>query len=283
MGSLWDEARDTWDRAVSSVDQHRDWSRPSLRARRLWLRRANVPIVVTGRPGAGKTALFEALTDRVSGLGYTTRVSADWERHRVLLRGEATSVRAAFLVVPGQDSPERTRSVARTFKNRAAPVGVIHVVCSGFNELWSGPADGALRDLDPAPTREGNERVRRYLLDLEVQDFAELGQLLREPAVRRRLRWLIIAVAKIDLVWDELGEVRDHYIPGGVSSPFHRVLDGLRSGERSLPPRIAIVPFSGHPEAHQYAPGLYRTPSRLDGNQATALRDNFYDVLGRML
>lgn len=46
-----------------------------------------------------------------------------------------------------------------------------------------------------------------------------------------------------------------------------------------MPPRIVVVPFSGHPPAHQYAEGLYRTPSQLDTVQATALRNGFYEVL----
>lgn len=285
MAALWDEARKTWDQVALAVDRHRDWILPSLRPKRLWLRRANVPIAVTGLPGTGKSVLRDGLMGRAGGLGYNTQPSADWERHRVMFRGGSVAARAGLLVVPGQLSNKRDRALSWAVEGRNAPVGLIHVVCWGYHRLWREKGDKALQEVNPAPTREGNEELRDELLQQEIEDFRSICERLKAPSVQQRLRWLIIAVAKCDLFWSELDRVRDYYIPGGPSGPsdFHRILEGLTAGDRSVPPRIIAVPFSGHPQAHQYAEGLYRTPSQLDTVQATALRNGFYEVLRGLL
>lgn len=280
MGSPWDDVRQGWNEIVASVDSHRPWADSIPRARSLRLRRANIPIAVTGRPGAGKTVLYDALAGRVGGLGYRTTRSRAAERHRLLLGGR----RMAMFVVPGQESNAREdawRTVfgQRRFLPQSGPVGVVHVVCWGYNKLWRRESDEALKFINPDATEQGNERFRSHLLSEEVDDFAELCRGFAAEPVQRRLRWLIIAVAKSDLFWPRIDEVRDYYIPGGNASAFNAVLGSLASGQRTLPERIAVVPFSAHPESHDYADGLLRTPSALDNLQATALRNSFYDVL----
>ncbi len=285
MTALWDEARKTWDRVASTVDVHRDWMLPSLQSRRLWVRRPNVPIAFTGLPGVGKSVLRDGLIGRAGGLGYRTEQSLDWERHRVMFRGGTVAARGGLLVVPGQPSKEQEKALSWTIEGRNSPVGLVHVVCWGYHKLWRGKNDKALQEVNPAPTREGNEELRHELLRQEIDDFRRVCERLKTPPVQQQLRWLVIAVAKCDLFWSELDQVRDYYIPNRASRPsnFHPVLESLTAGDRSVPPRIIAVPFSVHPEAHEYAEDLYRTPSQLDTVQATALRNGFYDVLRGLL
>lgn len=232
MAALWDEARASWDRMASSVDRHRDWMLPSLRPRRLWLHRANVPIAVTGLPGTGKNVLRDGLVGRAGGIGYRTGPSPDWERDRVMFRGGSVAVRAGLLVVPGQVSTKQTRALSWAIEGRNASVGLIHVVSWGYQRLWREEDDKALQEVNLAPTREGNEELRHELPQQEIEDFRGVCERLKVPSVQQRLRWLVVAVAKCDLFWSELDQVRDYYIPGGSSGPsdFHRVLDGLTAG-----------------------------------------------------
>ena len=280
---IWREASTAWDNAVKCIEAGDEPADAPIRFKPLRIRRANTPILVTGRPGAGKSALYGALTGEV-GLGYRTDMSPDWERHRVMLKTRGRRTRAAVIVVPGQVSEERTRALDHTLRKGHAPEGLIHVVCWGYNRLWSDAADGTVRELGTTNSWADNENLRETLLSYERDDFAEMCSLIRGEQVRRRLKWMIIVVAKADLYWERHAEVRDYYLPGGNDhSRFADILGGLVAGERTLPPRIAIVPFAGHPQAHTYAHDLYRTPANLDLVQATALRNNLYDVLEGML
>ena len=118
------------------------------------------------------------------------------------------------------------------------------------------------------------------MLEREREDFAKMCELIRGDNVRRRLKWMIIAVAKADLYWDRNHEVSEILHPRrwckiAVQRHYWRPV----AGDRTVPPRIAIVPFSAHPEAHVYAHGLYRTPAQLDNVQATSVLSGFYDAL----
>jgi hypothetical protein len=285
LTAAWDEARDVWGTVAATVEHHRQWMIPSLRARRLWLRRANVPVVVTGLAGTGKTVLRDALLGRSGGLDYRTERSADWERDRVLFRAKAASARVGLLVVPGQDSTERERAIEAAAGGRNAPVGWVHVVSWGYHEIWRGEVDKGLAELDWEPGRSGNDTVRAYFLQREIDDFRDVCDLIKRPAVQDRLEWLVIAVAKCDLFWDRLDEARDHYLPSaaGPVTGFHDELNGLTAGDRRVPPQIMVVPFSGSPQSHRYHETLPPTPARLDDVQARALRNGFYDVLRRLL
>lgn len=283
--ALWEDTQRTWNAVVQSVEQPPLWRQPSLTTRRLWLRRANVPIAITGTPGGGKSVFFGALTGRLRP-GHRSRISPDWERHRVALRTARRTTRAAVIVVPGQETANRTRSLTRIFQDGNAPVGLVHVVCWGYNEVWSDRADGALRLLRPESTLADNETVRAYYLEQERLDFTELCTLLTSPAVEGRLRWLIIAVAKCDLFWPDINAARDYYIPGEGEPPtngFQQQLHRLTAVGSNFPASLAVVPFCSRPEEHSYADGLYRTAPMLDALQADALRSSFRDVLVGML
>jgi hypothetical protein len=282
--SMWSETRESWDRAISAVAAEGQPAPSRVRVRRLWFRRANVPILITGRPGAGKSALYDAITGQVGALGYRTAKSPDWERHRVVVRTPRTRTRAAIIVVPGQDSDRRERVLDKTLRHGHAPEGIIHVVCWGYNKLWSDTADGTVRELQMTPTHASNEEMREEMLERERDDFAKMCELIRGEGVGQRLKWMIIAVAKADLYWARKVEVRDYYIPGtGARSPFKDIIGGLVAGNGTLPPRISIVPFAAHPEAHVYAHDLYRTPAQLDNVQATTMLDGFYGTLEQAL
>ena len=162
MASIWSKTRGSWDRSVRAVATGEQADPSRMRVRRLWVRRANVPILVTGLPGAGKSALYDAITGNVSALGYHTNKSPDWERHRVVLRTPRVHARAAIIVVPGQDSDRRDYVLGKTLRQRHAPEGIIHVVCWGYNKLWSDTADGTVRELRMTPRRRATRRcVRR--------------------------------------------------------------------------------------------------------------------------
>lgn len=159
------------------------------------------------------------------------------------------------------------RALSWTIEGRNAPVGLIHVVSWGHHRLWREEDDKALQEVNPAPTREGNEELRRELLQLEIEDLRGVCERLKAPSVQQRLRWLVVAVAKCDLFWSELDRARDYYIPGGSSGPsdFHRILEGLPQATAAC-----------HPGSSSYrSAGIHRptsTPRACTGRRPSWIR-----------
>jgi hypothetical protein len=117
---VWSAAHTAWENAVRSVATARSDDDVHMRIKRLWLRRGNRPILVTGQPGAGKTALYGALTGKV-GLGYHTGPSSGAEPHRALFKTPERRHRVALVIVPGQESEERERTLDATLRRGNAP------------------------------------------------------------------------------------------------------------------------------------------------------------------
>jgi hypothetical protein len=104
--------------------------------------RQPVPLLVTGQQGAGKTMLFDAWDTSQRRQPAKTDRSIDDEQHPL-----EVSVGRRFLifprrlrilptVVPGQPSPQRGLAFGGTTRGDRRPVGVIHVVCFGYAEIW---------------------------------------------------------------------------------------------------------------------------------------------------
>jgi len=278
--TFWDQVRGTWLEAESAVEIPRDWRDLDSGARRLWLLRGSSPIAITGMPGAGKTVLFDALMNRIDTEYVAPGKSSTGERHRVLLRTPQQRTRASVIVVPGQISEERNTLLAKIFADGNSPAGVIHVVCWGFNEAWSGSSDGLVEELQPSSDRDVDEllRLRRVA---ELKDFRDLRLRLTHRSVQRKLKWMIILVTKSDLFWSDIGATRDYYIPRapGAVEPFGEELRRLTSDHGGFPERLAIIPFSSLPDNHSFANELSPRGSQLDRLQRKALRNNFFTVL----
>lgn len=260
--------------------------------------RGKVPIAITGTAGCGKTLMYDALLDKV-GAGYVPKGrSADWERHRVKFRDRTRRTSASALVVPGQSSTERTRSLHQIFGAKRGPIGLIHVVCWGYNRRWQWDQDAEFEEraalLPDERRKRANEEVPEAIRsdnrNAELADFRELCQLLMLPGVRRRLQWLVIAVAKSDLYWSDLADTRAYYVPAPTTAPpgnpgesgFCRALRKLVTVDPAFPRRLAVLPFAGYRAPHDFGNGVVVRP-QLSSQQVTSLRNNFRNILGGML
>jgi hypothetical protein len=101
MTDRWAHMRSDWDGVVKKCDA-RDRVPADLVLRRLWFSRGTVPIAITGLSGAGKSLLYDGLSDAI-GLRYEPPgQSADAERHRSRFRIGPRTVKVAVEVIPGQ-------------------------------------------------------------------------------------------------------------------------------------------------------------------------------------
>ncbi|MGP3953905.1 hypothetical protein [Streptomyces sp. 7N604] len=288
MSDIWDEVRAGWEAAVRAAEGTGHPQNEEYGAGRAGLGLARRPIAFTGEPGAGKTVLFDALAQRVGPDDDLKGRSPDREeKHTVFMLG-SMRIRVSVMVVPGQESAQRERAMNRVLSDNAAPEGIIHVVCWGHNKVWDRRGQNALEDgVRGAGTGITPDAVREWHLLKERRDFEDLCDRIKETrAVERRLKWLIVAVTKSDLFWNDIDSARDYYIPDGDAtgpgdeSRFCTALRDLAEGSRL---RIAVVPVSSRLLRHSFGGGLPPRMSVLDELGARGLRKHFYRTLKGLL
>ncbi|MFJ9319665.1 hypothetical protein [Streptomyces globisporus] len=282
MPDVWENTRSRWESVRHAVDGGGPGAAVGAATLHGRLGLSVNPIAVTGEAGAGKSVLYDALTQSIrTGDGDSSR-SPDIEKHATVLRSGSRRTRAAVTVIPGQLSTQRERALHDTMRGAASPQGIVHVVCWGHNRIWQ---RGAQRDVHDALTADGvvdQEAVRGWHLRKEAADFRLLVDAIIDGQLATRLRWLVVVVSKTDLYWDRLDEARDHYIPGppGRESVFAALLRDLEN-ETSL--RLSVLPMASRLIRHQFLPGLPARTSQLDDTQIGALRTHLGQELQTLI
>ncbi|MFH8363139.1 hypothetical protein ACH4FV_26610 [Streptomyces anulatus] len=274
MPDVWENTRSRWESVRHAVDGGGPGAGAAATALHGRLGLSVNPIAVTGEAGAGKTVLYDALTQAIRTGDSDSSRSPDIEKHATVLRSGNRRTRAAVTVIPGQLSTQRERALQDTMRGDASPHGIVHVVCWGHNRIWQ---RGSQRDVQEALAADGavdQEAVRNWHLRKEAADFRLLADAIIDGQLAKRLRWLIVTVSKCDLYWDRLDEARDHYIPGRArrESPFAALMRDLEN-ETSL--RLSVLPMASRLIRHQYLPGMPVGTSQLDDAQIGALRTHF--------
>ncbi|MFJ5044413.1 hypothetical protein [Streptomyces sp. NPDC088719] len=274
MPDVWENTRSRWESVRHAVDGGGPGAGAAAAALHGRLGLSVNPIAVTGEAGAGKSVLYDALTQSIRTGDSDSSRSPDIEKHATVLRSGNRRTRTVVTVIPGQLSTQRERALQDTMRGDASPHGIVHVVCWGHNRIWQ---RGSQRDVHEALAADGavdQEAVRNWHRRKEAADFRLLVDAIIDGQLARRLRWLIVAVSKCDLYWDRLDEARDHYIPGRArrESPFAALMRDLEN-ETSL--RLSVLPMASRLIRHQYLPGLPVGTSQLDDAQIGALRTHF--------
>ncbi|KAB1988310.1 hypothetical protein [Streptomyces triticiradicis] len=290
MSDNWDDVQAGWDAAIRAVDAPAGRS-SHVRAGKAGPGLVRHTIAFTGEPGAGKTMLFQALSEGGVRLGgQETRKSLVPELgHSNLVLG-SLRIRVSALVVPGQVAQERDRAMTSILSEHTSPTGIIHVVCWGHNKVWNRPnqnvMERAARDSSGALTPEA---IRAWHLEKELADFETLCERINETrAAQRSLRWMIVAVSKADLFWDRIDDARDYYVPGFDAAAHPPTAEsGFSTALRDLADhndiRIAVVPISSQLLRHSFSDSLRPRLSQLDSTGVGALLDHFYRTLKELM
>ncbi|MEU2144097.1 MULTISPECIES: hypothetical protein [Streptomyces albovinaceus subgroup] len=282
MPDVWENTRSRWESVRHAVDGGGPGAAVGAATLHGRLGLSVNPIAVTGEAGAGKSVLYDALTQSIrTGDGDSSR-SPDIEKHATVLRSGSRRTRAAVTVIPGQLSTQRERALHDTMRGTASPQGIVHVVCWGHNRIWQRGAQCDVHDALAADGVVDQEAVRGWHLRKEAADFRLLVDAIIDGQLATRLRWLVVVVSKTDLFWDRLDEARDHYIPGppGRESPFAALLRDLEN-ETSL--RLSVLPMASRLIRHQFLPGLPAGTSQLDDTQIGALRTHLGQELQTLI
>jgi GTPase SAR1 family protein len=179
-------------------------------------------IAFTGMQGVGKTVLLDHLTGRAYQQGYKPP-----NRSRKVETGKLNKNhrRLRLSVVPGQVDSVRLHATDSLFRRNKAVHGVVHVVANGFAVLRQAAAQEALVTRAHITTVE---EFRTHQLREELQDLDITCELIRD-AIRKTNRpaWMLVAVDKVDLYYDSIGNAERYYARTS-ESPFTARLHELQ-------------------------------------------------------
>jgi hypothetical protein len=251
--------------------------------------RQPVPLLVTGRMGAGKSKLIDAWDTGQRRQPAKSDRSEEYEQHHLEISlGRRFLIfprrlRVVPTVVPGQPSPARGQAFGGATRQDRRPVGVIHTVCFGYDEIWDVEAARVRRvhDADPGDSAAAASHrltaLRAANLREEADDFDATAQ--RLAATWRGTRavahpWLVIALAKCDLYFAELDEAKRYYRGADPDSAIGVTLRTLTARVPGL--RIEVVPVSCDPEPYRPKGLAAVKEPELDAEQAARLLDAFF-------
>src|SRR5207237_2684656 len=133
------------------------------------------------------------------------------------------------------------------------PASLIHCVCHGYRTIWSPIARNSLANQVHQAQLTGPRVMQAILAEQrhqEVVDFQAICNRLLSWTIAPGRFWLIVAVTKCDLFWDQREEVASWYIPDASSAmrdtAFSRILRDLVDtvGPRRMD--VAVLPVSSY-------------------------------------
>lgn len=190
-------------------------------------------VVMTGVPGAGKTLLSGQMDEKGRGLYFDKPGESVNVEVTSLTLGNLSKV---LRVLPGQMG-YRTRGEIDAYQKNKGLEGVIHVVDFGY----SSPRDAVLAQSLINDGFTTVEELRQRNLQLEIDALRhELANIRRLLVQSQNLKWLLIAVNKVDLYPDRVAQALSHYHPAG-DSVFSTALRELQNeiGKNNLSIYIA--------------------------------------------
>lgn len=193
-------------------------------------------IAFTGRPGVGKSVLFDYLRHKAEARDYKLPPPSESVE---MARIKAPGIRVNLSVIPGDHSSPRREALLDLFNPKNPVHGVIHVVADGFTEIRGQYSPEVVAEMGKLTSVE---QFRNRQKRLELEDLDETCEAIR-AAIRRAKEpsWMIVAVTKIDLYYSEMVAARNYYSPSSKGA-FAKRLRRLQSQVGSDNFRWTAVP-----------------------------------------
>lgn len=180
---------------------------------------AKTSVAFVGPGGIGKTVLL----DHITGKAYEPEYKAPGQsRRQESGKAKAEENRLAIIVSPGQGGPQ-IDSFSKIFHEERAVDGVVFVAGNGLVTLRR---DDAVRQ----NIASGFDTICKWKLkniQAELEYLKEVAAHIRNSSKKsRKPKWMIVAVTKLDLLFDNLSDVEEYYSPHGTSE-FSEILNNL--------------------------------------------------------
>ena len=246
-------------RTPYSIYKHRKLIQKYWTHLKVSVNRGSTEILVLGRPGTGKTVLTDLLDGEASRLSYALpSISSKVEARAVRIGEWHRLVR----VVPGQTSTERRLALTTEFNENIELNGIIYVVDWGFNLPH---ADSARRFLLQNEKLDDLDKLRAYNLEKELEDFKEVARRIIESyQLTGKPKWLIIAVNKVDLFYNQVLEAEKYY-NSLYDSPFTAELKKIIRTLGEVHFSCATLPISATSESFNWV--NRKTETNIGGTQ----------------
>jgi hypothetical protein len=179
--------------------------------------RGKETLLILGSTGAGKTNLIVSLNS-AAGL-----VPAIWreDRTEATMKQNVRISQQPFRVIdtPGQDLHQSDR--LREVREAAArpQIRIINVVSYGYHEYATQTSNAVTEDGHPRP-----EFLKRH----RDEEIAALREWITSLGDRSITKWVLTAVTKADLWWDDRVTVLDHYASGEYADTIKSIDSGLQ-------------------------------------------------------
>lgn len=188
-----------------------------------YVNKGRTQIVVTGMPGAGKSMLVSQMHEHTRDLADLLPESTGVEVKAISLGDWTKLVR----VLPGQTGYRVSGELEAYYENDSLE-GVVHVVDFGYTS----PRDQVVsHELINSDNLDSISKLRERNLLLELDALKnELSNIRKLLSTSRKLKWMVIAVNKVDLFAADSIQALSHYHPSGSSSfakELKRFLDDI--------------------------------------------------------
>lgn len=203
-------------------------------------------VLVTGRPGAGKSVLAAHYHGEANSLDWTPPDTSSDVEIKPIAIGEWTKI---VSVVPGQNNSERARALDLALNNNDSLDGIIHVVDWGYTAVRD---DSIKKSMIEHRGLDTIDKVRAHNIELEVEEFKKIIESIKLSKMSGRgPKWIAIAINKVDLYETDIGNATQYYHPE-CGSPFAKVITDLYETIGKANIKVVAIPVCAQPESFEW-------------------------------
>ncbi|EJL6847738.1 hypothetical protein [Vibrio cholerae] len=220
---------------------HEHWIKALIK-----LGKGSYDVIVTGRPGAGKSVLAAHYHGEANSLDWKLPETSNDVEVKPITIGDWTKI---VSVVPGQNNAERAKALDLALNSNESLEGIIHVVDWGYTAVRDDTVKNSMierRGLDCV------SKVRDHNLELELEEFKRLLESVKlSKSNGRGPKWIAIAVNKVDLYEANIEDAKQYYHPE-CGSVFADVVTELYQTIGKANIKVIAIPVCAQPEEFEW-------------------------------